>query len=48
MAKKNKAGSKSATETESSHEIINTAKKAIVKKSKEKKEQAIKDNLNVN
>ena len=47
MAKKNKDDKKSATETESSREIINTASKAIVKKSKEKREQAIKDNLNV-
>ena len=47
MAKKNNLISKSATETDSSREIINTASKAIVKKSKEKKEQAMKDNLNV-
>ena len=46
MAKKNKDDNKSATETESSREIINTASKAIVKKSKEKREQAMEDNLN--
>ena len=47
MAKKNKDEKKSATETESSREIINTASKGIVKNSKEKREQAMKDNLNV-
>ena len=47
MAKKNNDEKKSATETDSSREIINTASKAIVKKSIEKREQAIKDNLNV-
>ena len=47
MAKKNNDDKKSATETESSREIINTAPKAIVKKSKEKRGQAMKDNLNV-
>ena len=47
MAKKNNLISKSATETDSSREIINTASKAIVKKSIEKKEQAEQDKLNV-
>ena len=47
MAKKNNDDKNSATETESSREIINTNSKAIVKKSLEKREQAMKDNLNV-
>ena len=47
MAKKNKDDKKSATETESSREIINTASKAIVKKSLDKREQARQDKLNV-
>ena len=47
MAKKNKDDKKSATETESSYDIPKQASKAIVKKSKEKREQAMKDNLNV-
>ena len=47
MAKKNKDDNKSATETESSREIINTASKAIVKKSSDKREQARQDKLNV-
>ena len=47
MAKKNNDEKKSATETDSSREIINTAQKAIVKKSLEKREQAKQDKLNV-
>ena len=47
MAKKNNDDKKSATETESSREIINTASKAIVKKSLDKREQARQDKLNV-
>ena len=47
MAKKNKDDNKSATETDSSREIINTASKAIVKKSLDKREQARQDKLNV-
>ena len=47
MAKKNKDDKKSTTETESSREIINTASKAIVKKSLDKREQARQDKLNV-
>ena len=47
MAKKNKDDNKSATESESSREIINTTSKAIVKKSLDKREQARQDKLNV-
>ena len=47
MAKKNNDDKKSATETDSSREIINTASKVIVKKSLDKREQARQDKLNV-